>query len=124
MRSNQILAVILGLAALAMCCDMEAHAGSTLSASQVRALFPGRFEAVWKEKRRVVLEADANGGLTGTIGVLSDTGRWWMSGSHLCISLNSWKKEKTRCGKVVASGGWYLGLFREDGTPRLRFRPE
>jgi hypothetical protein len=120
---NRTIALALAGAAALAAVGAGAVRADTLSAAQVRALFPGEFEAVWKDKRRVVLHADADGTLKGSIGILSDSGRWWLHGSELCISLNSWKVEKTRCGKVVAAGGWYLGLFREDGTPRLRFRP-
>jgi len=113
---------LLGLLAI-VCVPLEASAGSTLSAKEVRALFPGKFEAVWKEKRSLTLSADANGGIVGYVGILSGSGRWWVKGSNLCITFDRWEDEKTRCSRVVRNGGWYHGLYRDSGTPRLRFRP-
>ncbi len=100
-----------------------AYAGNTLSAGQVKALFPGNFQAVWKEKKTLTLVADAKGGLVGSMGILSGNGRWWIKGSHLCIAFDPWKDEKVRCSRVVREGSWYHSLYRESGTPRLRFKP-
>ena len=120
--------VVAAAAAAAFVFSMgQAQAGTTLTASQVKALFPGSFQAVWKEKRNLTLNADADGGLVGSLaggmGLLKGSGRWWTKGNQLCISFDRWKDEPTRCSHVVLDGKWYLGLHRENGKPRLRFRP-
>lgn len=116
------LPLALALAA-ALVLPAAAEAGSTLSASQVKSLFPGKFQAVWKEKRSLTLDADSGGGIVGRIGILSGSGKWWLSGSNLCITFDRWEDEKTRCSRVTLQNGWYHGLYRDNGKPRLRFRP-
>lgn len=115
------VAAMIGLFALTQV-HAEAQAGAVLSSGEVRALFPGTFEAVWKDKSHLRLGADGKGALSGTMGVVTDSGRWWIRGNELCISFRLWTQSTSRCGKVIKDGGWYLGLLRKDGTPRLRFR--
>ncbi len=111
-----VLAVCAGLAAG----TAYARAGN-LSASELRDLFPGEFEAVWKDKIDLTLSAFADGRLEGQTWFVGDTGSWSVAGDILCITFGGWKKAK--CGPVQKSGNWYLGLMRDDGTPRLKFRP-
>jgi len=99
----------------------HANAGN-LSASELRALFPGAFQAVWKDKLNLTLNAGADGRLDGHTWFIGDTGSWSVHGDNLCIAFGVWKKPK--CGPVRKSGNWYLGLMRADGTPRLKFRPQ
>lgn len=118
-----LIAVLSLVAALAAPIG-AAHAGSALSGGELKALFPGKFEAVWKDKTRLTLDASSGGKLVGSVGIISGNGSWSVKGNQLCIYFNRWKGEDMRCGPVVQSGGWYLSLFRnEDGKPRLRFRP-
>jgi len=111
------------LVAAALCAAFgataEAHAGY-LSASELRRLFPGQFEAVWKGSLSLSLVASANGKLAGRTWFASDKGTWSLRGNVLCITFGGWSKAK--CGPVREEGGWYLGLMRPDGTPRLKFR--
>ena len=101
-----------------------AQAGDTLSSGELKSLFPGKFEAVWKDKTRLTLDASGGGKLVGNAGIVSGKGTWSIKGNQLCIYFNRWKGDDMRCGRVVQSGGWYMSLFRsEDGKPRLRFRP-
>ena len=99
---------------------VHAHA-ENVSASELRGLFPGKFEAVWKGKLNLTLSADADGRLDGHTWFVGDSGSWSVNGNILCLSFGGWKKSK--CGPVQKSGNWYLGLLRADGTPRLKFRP-
>jgi hypothetical protein len=100
-----------------------AEARQTLSAGELRALFPGQFVAVWKDKQRLEIDAGQGGEVRGGVGVLSSSGRWSIAGNELCLSFAMWTGKKVRCGRVFKDGGWYLGLLRSDGRPRLRFRP-
>jgi len=97
----------------------QAHA-DYLTSSQLRHLFPGQFDAVWKDKINVTLVATANGRLAGETWAKSDTGTWAVRGNRLCISFSAWTK--TKCGPVRRTGDWYFGLIRTDGSPRLKFR--
>jgi hypothetical protein len=107
------------LIALVLTAATPASAGY-LSNGELRALFPGRYVAVWKERINLTLIATANGMLAGGTWFRKDTGSWRVRGNELCITFSGWKK--TRCGPVRKDGAWYLGLPRKDGTPRLRFR--
>ena len=112
------------LVAAALCTALGAtaangHAGN-LSASKLRHLFPGHFEAVWKDSLNLSLEANADGKLAGRTWFASDKGTWSLRGNILCITFGGWSKAK--CGPVREKGGWYISLMRPDGTPRLKFR--
>ena len=93
--------------------------GTRLSPRPVRALFPGQYVAVWKDKLTVDVEAEGDGVVRGSFGPLSGSGRWSIEGDELCLSY----RKKVRCGPVIRDGAWYFGLLRSDGRPRLRFRP-
>ncbi len=86
----------------------EARKGQKpLSASELRTLFPGRFEAVVKGYR-VTFVAHRNGRLVGYYGALKDTGRWRVRGTRLCITLEDWLDGKTRCSAVRRGGDAWL----------------
>jgi len=115
-----VLSLVAGLAAPIG----AAQAGSSLSSGELKSLFPGKFEAVWKDKTKLTLDASNGGKLVGSVGIVSGNGSWSIKGNQLCITFSRWENDKSRCGPVVYSGGWYMSLFRsEDGKPRLRFRP-
>ena len=94
--------------------------GAYLSASQLRQLFPGHFQAVWKNTLSLSLDASADGRLAGSTWFASVKGAWSLHGNNLCITFGGWKTAK--CGPVKQEGGWYESLLRKDGTPRLKFR--
>lgn len=100
-----------------------AQGRQTLSAGELKELFPGQFTAVWKDKQTLQIDAGRNGDVHGSTGVLSSSGRWSVRGNELCLSFGMWTGKDVRCGPVIKDGGWYLGLIRNDGRPRLRFRP-
>jgi hypothetical protein len=115
------------LVAAALCAALTAAAADTagahagyLSASELRRLFPGHFEAVWKSTLNLSLEASADGKLAGRTWFASDKGTWSLHGNILCITFGGWSKAK--CGPVKRQGGWFISLMRRDGTPRLKFR--
>jgi hypothetical protein len=117
LRSARIAAVFAPLVLLSPLAG--AKAAETLSADEIRALFPGEYVAVWKDKLTVDVEAEGDGVVRGTLGFLSGSGRWSIEGDELCLSY----LKKLKCGPVLKDGAWYLGLLRSDGRPRLRFRP-
>ena len=93
-----------------------------LSGVQIKRLFPGRFEAVWKDKFGALVTASAAGTLTGRNRLRTDTGVWKVRGDKLCVSFRVWTADKFKCSRLLADGGWYLGFIRKNGVPRLRFR--
>jgi hypothetical protein len=111
-----ILTAVLGLAVAA---GADVARASFVSGGELRHLFPGRFEAVWKDKIDLTLTATADGRLVGGTGFVTASGSWAVRGDVLCISLRRWARAK--CGPVRKVGDWYLGLMRADGSPRLRF---
>ncbi|MGI9372094.1 MAG: hypothetical protein ACR2OJ_06325 [Hyphomicrobiales bacterium] len=94
----------------------------SLREAQIKALFPGSFFTVWKDKHDVTVLVKRNGALTAKYGAISMSGKWRVVGNKLCVTLNYWLGKKKRCGKVTKRGGWYVGLFRKNGKPRVRFR--
>lgn len=100
----------------------SASTSAALSGSEIRALFPGQFEAVWKDKRQVSIEAGSDGAVRGWAGILSDSGRWSVEGDKLCVSFYWWTGNEPRCSEIRREGGWYLGMLRSNGEPRVRFR--
>ncbi len=94
--------------------------GVPVSGATLRNLH-GIYVAVWKGHRaRVKIARD------GTLRAVSDNrfdeGRWKVEGDVLCVSFKVWTKGRYKCGRVYRNGRWFEGLYRKDGTPRLRFR--
>ncbi|MGF7161424.1 hypothetical protein FHS85_003059 [Rhodoligotrophos appendicifer] len=100
------------------------NAAEPVKASALKALFPGKFEGVWKGKQQVQIGADANGTLKGFADGKFDTGKWEIKGDKLCVSFAVWTKGERRCGEVYRSQGWYLGLVKKSGEANLKFRPK
>lgn len=100
----------------------SADTGATLSGGEIRALFPGQFEAVWKDNSQVSIEASSDGGVHGRTGILSDSGSWSVRGDELCVTFYWWTGNEPRCTEVRREGGWYVGMMRSNGEPRVRFR--
>jgi hypothetical protein len=93
--------------------------GKSLKASDIRALFPGNYEArVQGHKVHVV--ARRNGSLAGSAYSQTDNGRWWVSGNQLCFAWSSWADGKANCGRIVQSGSWYVS--RNSAAGSLKFR--
>ncbi|WP_137389322.1 hypothetical protein [Rhodoligotrophos defluvii] len=93
-----------------------------MTGRMLRALFPGKFEAVWKNRRTLIIGADADGRLKGYSDGKYDAGRWEISGNKLCISFAVWTGGDRKCGEVYRGDGWFMGLLNKKGEAHLRFR--
>jgi hypothetical protein len=97
---------------------------ASLRGSQIRAIFPGHFVVAWKGGRNFSVRARSGGQMTAVYSGASLSGRWRVNGNKLCVSVNLWIGTKKRCGTLKRRGKWYVGMFRKNGTPRLKFRPQ
>ena len=114
--------IVVGVAALGatMLVVTAQAAGHALSGAELKRL-SGAFQAEWKgHKARVQLNRD--GTLVARAGTKVDKGRWQVKGNQLCIAFRVWTRGKYKCGTVRRQGKWYVGLHRDNGEPRLRFR--
>jgi len=93
-----------------------------LRGSQIKEIFPGSFVVVWKGRHTLSVRAGRDGGMTADYGAASLTGKWKVKGNKLCVSVNLWIGTKKRCGTLRRRGKWYVGMFRKNGAPRLKFR--
>lgn len=114
-----VAAAVLGLAAGG---SASAQTEEKLTSAELAALFPGEFEAIWKDKHQVSVTAGSDGKVRGSAGVMSDSGRWSIDGDRLCVSFYWWTGNEPRCTEVVREEGWYLGMPNGKGKPRVRFR--
>ncbi|WP_038033327.1 hypothetical protein [Thermopetrobacter sp. TC1] len=101
--------------------SVSAHAkGAPVSAATLKNL-RGVYVAIWKgHKAKVKIEP--NGTLRAVSDNRFDEGRWTVKGNALCVSFKVWTKGRYKCGRVYRNGRWFEGLYKKDGTPRLRFR--
>lgn len=97
--------------------------GQKLSADEIAALFPGRYQAVWKDRHEVSVLAGPDGEISGSYGIFSGSGRWTIVGDELCVASRWLYNNRPRCSEVVLLQGWYLGMPNGKGKPRVRFRP-
>jgi hypothetical protein len=98
-----------------------AQAGEKLSAQEIAALFPGQYEAIWKDKHQVQVEAGGNGEISGSYGIFFGSGKWWIVDDQLCIGSRWFSKD--RCSEVERQGEWFTGMHNGKGEARVRFRP-
>jgi hypothetical protein len=116
--SRKVAAAALLMTAMAAAIpSTTAAAGERLSADELAALFPGQFEAIWKDKHQVRVVVGSDGEVRGSSGILSDSGR-------LCVAFYWWTRDRTRCTEVLRHGDWYVGMISGKGKPRVRFRPQ
>ena len=102
----------------------KAALGQKLSPGEIAALFPGRYEAIWKDKHQVRIEAGPDGEISGSYGIFSGSGRWSIVGDELCVVSRWIYNNRPRCSEVLLHQGWYLGMPNGKGKPRVRFRPK
>ena len=100
------------------------HAGEKLSGEEIAALFPGQYEAIWKNKHQVHVVAGLDGEISGSFGIFSGSGKWTIVGDQLCVASRWWSGNRPKCSEVVRHEGWYLGMLNSKGKPRVRFRPQ
>lgn len=103
MRVVRMLAICGLLAGL----SPVAQASDKLSSSELRELFPGRFQAVVSGGVTVNLTAGGDGSLVGRMARGSDSGRWYVRNGKLCIVLDKWMDGKPKCSAVTAEEGWF-----------------
>ncbi len=120
--SRNMAAAVVLMAALSPVAT--AHTGEKLSGGEIAALFPGQFEAIWKDKHQVSVVVESDGEMRGSTGMMSDSGQWSIDGDQLCVAFYWWTSNKPRCTEVVLDEGWYLGMHNSSGEPRVRFRPQ
>ena len=120
--SGKALAAVVLLAASAPLAPLDA--GEKLTADEIAALFPGEFEAIWKDEHEVSVIAGSDGKVRGSSGMMSDSGQWSIDGDRLCVAFYWWTRNRPRCTEVVRQAGWYLGMHNSKGKPRVRFRPQ
>jgi hypothetical protein len=109
---------IVGMAAIAPSSSVEAG-DRTLKANQVRALFPGNYEARVRGYKIAVV-AKRNGSLAGAAFNRTDKGRWWTKGNQLCIAWASWTDGRPTCGRIKRSGSWYVSQNVSGSTMKFR----
>ncbi len=112
---------VTALLAITLFSIISASAGSaSLNSKEIRGLFPGKYEAR-VDGHVLTISAKDNGTLKGSTFMASDTGRWWLKGSALCVEWKSWADGETMCGKLSRKGNWYTA--KAGGKVALKFRP-
>ena len=109
------------VAIVAISSPLAAQGGEKLTAEEIAALFPGQYEAIWKDKHEVFVEAGGNGEISGSYGIFFGSGKWWIAGDRLCVGSRWFSKD--RCSEVERQGEWFMGMRNSKGKARLRFRP-
>ena len=87
----------------------QAHAGSALSAGELRSLAPGSYDVEVMDTVSLTVKLFANGQMSGNTGGQRDTGHWHVSGDRLCISWNKWLGGHTKCSSLVEQNGALQG---------------
>ena len=116
---REALVLVLMLAAVA-----PLQAAEKLSGEEIAALFPGRYEAIWKDKHQVHVIAGRDGEISGSFGIFSGSGEWSIVGDQLCVASRWLSGNRPKCSEVFHQEGWYLGMNNSKGIPRVRFRPQ
>jgi hypothetical protein len=119
MQISALAAAAIAIAAISSA--PAAQAGEKLSAAEIAALFPGQYEAIWKEKHEVHVQAGGNGEISGSFGIFSGSGKWWIVGNRLCVGSRWFSRD--RCSEVERQGEWFMGMHNGKGEARVRFRP-
>ena len=78
---QKLAAAVLLVAASSPLATVEA--GEKLSADDIAALFPGHYEAIWKDRHKVYVVAGVDGEISGSFGVFSGSGQWSIVGDQL-----------------------------------------
>ena len=93
-----------------------------LSGAELKKL-RGIYHVIWKNRHQAKVQLHADGRIIARSGNKVDTGRWKVDGNALCVAFRSWTHGRYKCGLVARAGnGWFVGMFRKNGEPRLRFR--
>ena len=98
------------------------HAGTRLSAAEIRALAPGDYVGTWKAKRKLHLTLNTNGTISGSVDGYRYGGNWYVSGQSLCVAFKIMSVAKAKCGDIRRQGAWLVGYNNKKGEPRIRIR--
>jgi len=103
-----------------------ANAAPRLSGYQISALFPARIAGIAfgrgnRESRRFTARVKANGKIKMRVSFVRDRGRWYVSGSRLCIQFKFIQSGKLKCRAMRRYGTW-IHLLRRNGTTKMKFR--
>jgi hypothetical protein len=108
MRVARLSALLLvGLVATGGLPTKPLQAAESISALELRQLFPGRFQAIARGIVKIRIVASADGSLYAQQIGKSDTGVWSVRADRLCIRFTRWLKGRTRCSRVTEQSGWY-----------------
>jgi hypothetical protein len=82
---------------------------ATLTAAELYALAPGRYEISIYGYYKMVVSMQPGGSISGeTVKKKKrDSGSWSVNGNKLCIRWNRWQKKKTNCATVSGKNGIY-----------------
>jgi hypothetical protein len=100
---------ILAAAALLLTVIQPSFAGSSLSATELKRLAPGRYYVTLYNAVSMTVILKPNGTVSGASKTERDSGIWRLSGNQLCIGWNKWLGGQTRCSGLTSEGGYYRG---------------
>jgi hypothetical protein len=81
----------------------------SLGHSQVRALFPGRYQVRVMNTVDLTVNMQANGVVIGHAKGDRDTGRWSVEGGKLCIAWSKWNNSRKDCSPLSRQGNVFKG---------------
>jgi hypothetical protein len=116
---TRVIYAALALAVLGLMSAAQAE-GSRLSASSIKKLFPGQYEATVRGYK-LLFTASSDGRLAGWSFGREDNGRWFLRGHTLCVVWQQWTEGKSKCAYVSRAGVWLVA--RDRSGELLKFRP-
>ena len=120
-KLTTLLGLVLAISAL--CAPQQLRATpQALSASQIKALFPGIYEGIADDKYEFIVSGGSNGQLIGRSRGREKTLPWKITGNKLCIIVTEESLSKTYCSRIVKDGIWYRAV-KNDGTSQVKFKP-
>jgi hypothetical protein len=96
-------AIVIAASALAAA-PLASAQDETLSAGELRQLFPGRYDVNIFGRWSVDMRLAPGGVITGKVGRFADKGRWSIEGNQLCIAWSSWTSGKKGCSALTRNG--------------------
>ena len=102
------------------CLSLPSGAAERLTTAQIKALAPGTYVGMWKNKRQLNLRFSPNGTVSGTVDGIRHSGTWYASNGNLCLVFKILVFEKTKCGAILRNGRWLVGYYNKKGVPRIR----
>lgn len=99
----------------------SATAAQRLSGNQIRALFRGVINGLYKNETVVKAKATRDGGLIAWFEGKVDTGTWKVVNNQVCVAFKVWTSGKFKCRFVEREGGWYLAVNKK-GKSKFKFK--